>query len=548
MACVDRVIVGVQQVEHPQRIVQKIDRPLFRPLVPVVEFIIQSDCRNFGNILRKSELSLHVPDGPVAGVTQVGAETGRAERIYFPAVPVVVRIVRRGRSCNKCVVVESLRIRYRGFQLSRIPVRTGAAQLRYGVSVGPVGRTVRRAVHLRTIASLDAGLQDVSSAGMRKHSAQVIGIVFRQRFRLRLYPADLVNLGRKVVCHTLLFSLTSVKIYGNVDAVFQRVALPVAVTAVYFGVPERAWGRVVRQYLDSGSPGGIAAVVSHQAHAVLGRVQTDDGPFVVPRHMFAVVVGLGADASGCREHDIFDYLGLVLRGDVHHLVFRGPGVADAFRHGVILVVDLHIFDIRRRQVPERGLRVVAEEGLPVDIDAFDLRAVGEDASVADLDARQLFQQLPEPVPGQGLESGGIVDGRISADNHGDAVAPHLHRGDLPFVLGQIHVDIADEIFRVVPFRKGFVTHETHGQLHRMPEPPETFAASACDGEYHVFDRCIRKRIFAGCDPDRCPDQRLFGQAVLHIDYCPGGARRSHHTGSDNHLLPVGGREKAQTEA
>ena len=89
----DRVIVGIQQVEHSQRIVQKIDRPLFRPLVPVVEFIIQSDCRNFGNILRKSELSLHVPDGPVAVVAQVGAETGCAERVYFPAIVIVFRII-----------------------------------------------------------------------------------------------------------------------------------------------------------------------------------------------------------------------------------------------------------------------------------------------------------------------------------------------------------------------------------------------------------------------------------------------------------------------
>ena len=383
---------------------------------------------------------------------------------------------------------------------------------------------------------------------MRKHSAQFISIVFRQRVRLRLHPADLVNLGREIIgqAQLLRFLLSGNK--SDVHVVFQRIAAAVIVTGLHFGVPERAWGRVVRQYLDSGSPGGIAAVVSHQAHAVSGCVQTDDGPFVVPCRMFAVVVGLGADASGCCEHNILDYLGLALRGDVHYLVFRGPGVADAFRHGIVLVVDLHIFDIRRRQVPERSLRVVAEEGLPVDIDAFDLRAVGEDASVADLDARQLFQQLPEPVPRQGLEGGGIVDGRIPADNHGDAVAPHLHRGDLPFVFDEVHVDIADEIFRFVPFRKGFVTHETHGQLHRMPEPPETFAASACDGEYHVFDRCIRKRIFAGCDPDRCPDQRLFGQAVLHIDYRPGGARRSQYIAHDDYLLPVGGREKAQTEA
>ena len=93
MAGIDRVIVGIQQVEYSQRIVEEIDRPLFRPLVPVVEFIIQSDCRNFGNILRKSELSLHVPDGPVAVVSQIGAETGRAERIYFPAVVIVFRII-----------------------------------------------------------------------------------------------------------------------------------------------------------------------------------------------------------------------------------------------------------------------------------------------------------------------------------------------------------------------------------------------------------------------------------------------------------------------
>lgn len=57
-------------------------------------------------------------------------------------------------------------------------------------------------------------------------------------------------------------------------------------------------------------------------------------------------------------------------------------------------------------------------------------------------------------PGQGLGSGGIVDGRIPADNHGDTVAPHLYRGDLPFVLGQIHVDIADEIFASYLFEKG----------------------------------------------------------------------------------------------
>ena len=378
---------------------------------------------------------------------------------------------------------------------------------------------------------------------MRKHSAQVISIVFRQRVRPRLHPADLVNFGREIIGQAQLFRFLPSGNKSDIHVVFQRIAAAVIVPGLHFGVPERAWGRVVRQYLDPHSLGGIAAVVSHQTYAVSGCVQTDDGPFVVPRRVFAVVVGLGADPTGCREHDVSDHLGLAFRGDVHHLVLRGPGVADAFRYGVILVVDLYVLDVLGRQVPERGLRVVAEEGLPVDIDALDLRAVSEDTSVADLDARQLFEQFSEPVPGQGFEGGGIVDGGIPADNHGDAVAPHLHRGDLPFVFGQIHVDIADEILRFVSFRKGFVTHETHGQFHRMPEPPETLAAGAGYGELHAFHRCIRNRILAGGDADRRPDQRLFGQAVLHIDYRPGGARRAHHAAHDDYLLPVGGQEK-----
>ena len=237
--------------------------------------------------------------------------------------------------------------------------------------------------------------------------------------------------------------------------------------------------------------------------------------------MPAVVIDLGTDSAGSGQHDVFDDFGLAFRRDIHHLVLRSTGITDTFRCGIVFVIDLHVLNILRRQVAECRFRIVAEKGLPIDINTFDLRSVGVNTSVADLDARQLLKQFGNPVPGQSFEGGSIVDGSIPANNHGNPIAPHLDRCDLSFVLDQLHDDITNKILRIVSFCKRFITDISYGQIYRMLKSLKTFAAGRYGSHDHVFHRSICQGIPIGGNQDCRTDQRIPRQTVLHVNHCPG---------------------------